>query len=105
MAAIAWVWGTRDAQSAADWVATLPAGAERDRSVESLVTAVASRFPNEAWVWALSINDSAQRERAAAEAIKTMAARDPATARQWLETGPFTAELRKELRMKLASAK
>jgi len=97
VAAIASTWAKNDPSGAADWVASLPPGAERDRSAGSLVFAVADRFPREAWDWALSIGDEQERSRAAAHAATMMAARDPATARQWIETGPFSAELKLKL--------
>jgi hypothetical protein len=78
-------------------VAALPPGADRDQGAQSLVKAVASQYPREAWDWALSISDSMQRSSAAAQAVKAIAARDPATARQWIESGPFTAATRAEL--------
>jgi len=97
MAAIASAWAAKDAHGAAGWVASLPAGAQRDRSAESFASALAGTFPREAWNWATSIGDSAGRLRAATETIKTMAARDPATARQWIEAGPFSLEAKLEL--------
>jgi len=45
----------------------------------------------------LSISDEQERSRAAAHAATMMAARDPATARQWIETGPFSTELKVKL--------
>ena len=101
VAAIAATWAARDAHGAAEWVAAMQAGAERDRGAESLALAIAERFPREAWDWAVSIGDSGGRNRAAAQAVKMMAALDPATARQWIETGPFTAEARAELQSAL----
>jgi hypothetical protein len=103
MAAIASAWAKKDAQGAAEWVASM-AGAERDRSAGSLVLAVAERYPREAWDWALSIDDTVERNRAASHVAKVMAARDAATARQWIETGPFTAETKAELQTALERA-
>jgi hypothetical protein len=101
LAAIASSWASKDANGAAEWVAAMVPGAERDRSARSLVFAVAERFPHEAWEWALSIGDTGERARALTYAAKTMAARDPATARQWIETGPFTPEAKTELQSAL----
>jgi hypothetical protein len=101
LAAIASTWASKDANGAAEWVAAMVPGAERDRSARSLVFAVAERFPYEAWAWALSIGDTGERARALTQAAKMMAARDPATARQWIETGPFTPEIRAELQSAL----
>jgi len=92
--AVATSWARRDPHSAADWVASLPLGADRDQSAGSLVFAVADKYPREAWDWALSIRNELQRNRAAAHAAQMMAARDPATARQWIETGPFSADFK-----------
>jgi hypothetical protein len=100
-AAIASAWAAKDAPGAAEWVASMAPGAERDRSAGSLVFAVAEKFPREAWDWALSIGDTAERNRAAVHAAKMMAARDPVTARQWIETGPFPAEVKAEFQSAL----
>ena len=100
-AAIASVWAAKDAPTASDWVNSLPPGAERDQSAESLVLAIAEQFPQEAWDWALSISDPVERTRAATQAAKMMATRDPATARQWIETGPFTPEIKAQLQSAL----
>lgn len=104
VAAIASGWAKQDAAGAAGWIAAMTPGIERDRSAESLVLEMAEKYPREAWEWALSINDGSERSRAATHAAKTMAARDPATARQWIETGPFTPEVKAELRAAVASA-
>ena len=69
-------------------------GADRDRSANALVFAVAEKHPHEAWQWALSIQNELDRNRAAMHAARMMATRDPATARQWVETGPFPPELK-----------
>jgi hypothetical protein len=76
-------------------------GAEQDHSAGSLVLAIAEKFPHEAWEWALSIDDTGERMRALTYAVRRMAARDSATARQWIETGPFTPEIRMELQSAL----
>jgi RNA polymerase sigma factor (sigma-70 family) len=99
--AVATSWAHRDPHSAADWVASLPMGADRDQSANSLVFAVADKYPREAWDWALSIQDELQRSRAAAHAAQMMAARDPATARQWVEAGPFSPEVKVQLQADL----
>ncbi|PYI86170.1 MAG: hypothetical protein DME26_09570, partial [Verrucomicrobia bacterium] len=101
MAAIASNWATKDARGVAEWVNSMPPGAERDKSAESLVLAVADKFPREAWDWALSIEETEARKRAATQVAKAMAARDSATARRWIETGPFTAELKAQLQAAL----
>jgi RNA polymerase sigma factor (sigma-70 family) len=90
-------WANRDAHSAADWVASMPAGSDRDHSAGALVFAVADKYPREAWDWAVSIQNELQRSRAAAHAAQMMASRDLATARQWIEIGPFTPEVRLQL--------
>jgi RNA polymerase sigma factor (sigma-70 family) len=95
-------WANKDAQGAAEWVTEMPPGAERDRSAQSLVMALAEKYPREAWDWALSIGDPNTRTDSATHAVRTMAARDPATARQWIETGPFTPEIRQALQAGLA---
>jgi len=104
MAALTSAWGAKDPHGAAEWIASLPAGTERDRSAESFALAVAQTFPREAWDWALSIGDSAGRLRAATETIKMLAARDPVTARQWIETGTFSAEAKAELQSAVEKA-
>ena len=76
-------------------------GVDRDQSANSLVFAVADKYPREAWDWALSIQDELQRSRAAAHAAQMMAARDPATARQWVEAGPFSPEVKVQLQADL----
>jgi RNA polymerase sigma factor (sigma-70 family) len=96
-------WANKDAQGAADWVTEMPPGAERDRSAQSLVMVLADKYPRQAWDWALSIGDPNTRSDAATHAVRTMAARDPATARQWIETGPFTPEIRAALQVGLAN--
>jgi len=101
VAAIAATWAKQDATGAADWVASLPVGPERDRSAGSIVLAVAEKFPREAWEWALSIGDDLERSRAAAHAAQMMAAKDLPTARQWVQTGPFTPEVRTQLQADL----
>jgi RNA polymerase sigma factor (sigma-70 family) len=101
LAAIASKWAAKDAYGAAEWVAAMAPGAERDRSAGSLVFAIAETFPRQAWDWGLSIGDTGERTRALTQAAKMMAARDPATARQWIETGPFTPEIRAELQSAL----
>jgi hypothetical protein len=97
VAAIAASWAKKDAHGAAEWVASMSPGTERDRSAGSLVFTIAERFPREAWDWALSIGDDVERSRAATHAAKMMAARDSTTARQWIETGPFTPEIKAQL--------
>ncbi|MCI0538927.1 MAG: sigma-70 family RNA polymerase sigma factor [Verrucomicrobiales bacterium] len=103
MAAITSTWASKDVHSAAALVASMSAGAERDRSAQSLVFAIAEQFPREAWDWALSIGDSSGRNLAASHAAKIMAVRDPATARQWIEAGPFTPEIKATLQSALES--
>jgi hypothetical protein len=95
--AVATAWANKDAYSAADWVASLPVGPDRDSSAGALVFAVADKFPREAWDWALSIGDELERTRAAAQAARMMGTKDPATARQWIENGPFSPELKVKL--------
>jgi RNA polymerase sigma factor (sigma-70 family) len=97
LGAIATSWAKQDAYGAADWVDSLPPGGERDHSAGSLVFAVADKFPREAWQWALSIGDDLERSRAAAHAAQMMAARDLETARQWVQAGPFTPEVKAQL--------
>jgi hypothetical protein len=99
---IASSWAAKDAAAAAEWVASMSAGPERDRSAGSLVVAIAERFPSEAWNWALRIDDPGERIRAAGEAAKMMAARDPASAREWIETAPLSAETKAQLQSVLA---
>ena len=67
-------------------------GAERDRSAESLIFAMAEEFPREAWEWAMSIGDTERRTLAATHAAKMMAARDAVMASAWIESSPFTQE-------------
>jgi len=105
VASIASAWAKKDPYGAADWVTSMPPGAERDRAAEALVLAIAERFPRQAWEWALSIGDEAERSRAAAQAATVMVARDPATARQWIETGPFSADLKIKLQSSIGSGK
>jgi RNA polymerase sigma factor (sigma-70 family) len=97
LGAITTTWAKQDAYGAADWVDSLPAGEERDHSAGSLVFAVADKFPREAWQWALSIGDDLERSRAAAHAAQVMAAKDLAMARQWVQTGPFTPDVKAQL--------
>lgn len=97
VAAVTTSWARRDAHSAADFVASMAAGADRDHSAGALVLAVADKYPHEAWQWAVSIQDETQRSRAMSHAAQTMAARDPATARQWIQSAPFTPEVRAQL--------
>lgn len=97
-------WAAKDSQGASAWVATMPAGVERDRSARSLVLAIADKFPREAWDWAVSIGDAGTRASAANHAAQVMAAHDPATARQWIESGPFTAEDKAALQSALKPA-
>lgn len=101
IAAIVSGWAGKDAHGAADWVATMSAGPQRDRSTEALVNAVAEQFPREAWEWATSINNPEERDRAADRVIQVMAQRDPTTARQWIDSGPFTAETKRNLQASL----
>jgi RNA polymerase sigma factor (sigma-70 family) len=95
--AVAANWAAKDAHGAADWVASLPPGPDRDRSAGALVFAVAEKFPREAWDWALSIGDELERTRAAAEAVRKMIPRDPSMARHWIDTGPFSPDLKAKL--------
>jgi hypothetical protein len=87
----------QDAHGAADWVNKLSPGPERDRSACSLSMAMAEKYPREAWDWALSISDTTQRMQAATQAANTIARRNAATARQWIEAGPFTPEMKSQL--------
>jgi hypothetical protein len=52
----------------------------------------------------VSITDQTERDAAAAQAAKAMGARDPATARQLIEAGPFTAEMKAQLQASLVKA-
>ena len=94
VAAIASIWAAKDSPAAALWVASMPPGAERDRSAQSLVLAIAEEFPREAWEWAMSIGDAEGRTLAAARAARMLAARDLAMTRALIETAPLTAEAR-----------
>jgi len=49
----------------------------------------------------VSISDETTRDAAAAKAANAIAARDPATARQLIESGPFTAEMKAQLEASL----
>jgi len=104
VAAITSAWAKKDPSGAADWVTSLPSGTERDHSVEALVLGLAEKHPREAWEWALSITDETQRSTAAAQAAKMMAAQDLATARQWIESGPFSADVKMKLQSGLSTA-
>jgi hypothetical protein len=97
LAAITANWANKDPYGAAEWVASMPSGAERDRSAGALAGAITEWFPHQAWSWALSIHDPQERSRAAAQAVKSMARRDSRTAREWIEQGPFSQELRESL--------
>jgi RNA polymerase sigma factor (sigma-70 family) len=97
VAGITFTWAAKDSESASAWVASMPAGAERDRSAHSLVVAIAEKFPREAWEWAVSITDAERRVTAATQAAKMMARQDLSTAQQWIESGPFTPEMRATL--------
>lgn len=91
IAAVVGAWATQDAPGAAQWLNTLPAGPRRDRGAESLASAIASTYPQDAWTWTLAIQDPTVRVRAATGTLRRVARRDLATARHWIETGPFTA--------------
>jgi RNA polymerase sigma factor (sigma-70 family) len=103
VAAVTTTWAQKDAHSAADFVASMPRGADRDHSANALVFAVAEKHPHEAWQWALSIQNETQRNNAAAHAARIMAARDLATARQWIESGPFSPDLKASLQSGLGA--
>lgn len=92
VAAIASIWAGKDSPGASVWITAMAPGAERDRSAQSLVLAIAEEFPREAWEWAMSIGDTERRTVAATHAAKRMAARDSAMARACIENGPFTQE-------------
>ena len=92
LAAAASNWAAQDAHSAAEWLSGLPAGAERDRSAQSFVYAVADKYPRDAWDWALSVEDPSARAALATHVAKQVAARDPATALQWVDNGALPPE-------------
>jgi hypothetical protein len=94
-------WARKDSHGAAEWVANLPAGLERDRSAESLARTIAEDHPHAAWKWALSINDINSRTRTAADVAQMIAARHPATARQWIQAGPFTPDVKAQIESRL----
>jgi hypothetical protein len=90
-------WARTDPEGASAWVSTLAPGAERDHSVQALVQTIAEASPQEAWGLALSIVDPDERTKAATQAAKMMAARDPSTARQLIDAGPFSAQIKTQL--------
>jgi hypothetical protein len=100
-AGLASEWVRKDSQAANEWVSLMSQGPERDRAVAGMVPAVAEQSPHDAWHLALSISDDTQRKEAATRAAKAMASRDPGAARQWIEAGPFTAEVKAELQTAL----
>ena len=105
VAAIASAWSRKDAHGAAEWIGSMPPGKERDRSAASLVDVISDNYPREAWDWALSIADPSERARAATHAAGVMGRRDPNTARQWIEAGPFTPDVRAQLHAALTKAR
>ena len=84
--------------AASEWIATLPAGAEKDNAATTLVRTIAADSPAEAWQWALSIESPDMRKSAAFQTLTAMQKRDPATARQWLDAAPFSAEEKTQMR-------
>lgn len=96
-AAIASAWAARDPQQAQQWVSAMAQGPERDESNRALALALSESNPRDAWDAAISIGDSTQRDQAAAHVAKMVALRDPATARQWIDSGPFTADQKTQL--------
>lgn len=98
---VASTWASKDAASAAQWMSSLPPGKERDVAANSWVMAAAQQFPRQAWDWAVSISDETERDAAAAKAANAIAARDPATARQLIDVGPFTPEMKAQLQASL----
>jgi RNA polymerase sigma factor (sigma-70 family) len=102
LGAVASSWAKSDVLGTANWINHMSPGLERDRAAESFATVIAERSPQDAWKWALSISDSGGRTRAATEAAERMIPRDASTARQWVETGPFTDEIRSRLQALLA---
>jgi hypothetical protein len=45
----------------------------------------------------MTIGESSERQRVATQAAQTIAARNPAAARQWVETAPFSPEIKAQL--------
>jgi len=96
-AAITSAWATKDPRGAADWVNSLPNGSERDKSAGALAQAIAGKFPGQAWDWTLSIGDPLQRSDTASAVIQSVWGQDPALARQWIDSGPFTPDVKLKL--------
>ena len=94
IAAAASNWAAQDAHGAAEWLSGLSPGVERDRSAQSFVYAVAEQYPRDAWDWALSIQDEGSRTASASHVARLLAARDPQTARQLLDSGPLSPEVK-----------
>jgi len=94
-------WASKDAYGAAEWVAAMAPGAERDRSAGSLVFAIAEQFPREAWEWALNIGDAGERNRAATHAAKDDGGARPRHRTAMDRDGPFTPEVKAELQSAL----
>jgi hypothetical protein len=58
---------------------------------------MADKYPREAWEWALTIRDPGQNATALTQVVSSLARRDSNTARQWIDSGPFSPDLKAKL--------
>ena len=84
-AAIAGRWAQADSYEASQWIATLPAGVERDAATRSLVGITAEAEPDSAWAWARQISDPQTRFDSMAMSLAGYAKTDPVAGRAALQ--------------------
>ncbi len=79
------MWANSDPYAASSWLASLPAGANRDQAVNSFSNSVVRTDPEGAATWALSIQNEKLRTNAIRRVATQWKQSDEASAKKWIQ--------------------
>ncbi len=79
------LWANSDPYAASSWLASLPAGTNRDQAVNSFSNSVVRTDPEGAATWALSIQDESLRISTIRNVARQWKQSDETRAKQWIQ--------------------
>lgn len=90
-------WASKDAEAAAEWLATLPAGTTKDAAIPSLARKIAGEDPEAALSWALAVSKPESRNALCESLARDWMRHDPAGARNWVGSSSLPPETKTRL--------
>lgn len=90
-------WSSRDAESAAAWLAKQPNGAWRDGATVVLAESIAREDGATGLQWANTITEEKRRTREVTRLYRNWQKHDPEAARQWISRANLSPEQKKQM--------